>query len=92
MIRVGTTPSYNIRVTLLSYESKLVKLWEENKMKKYLRPSVVEFGNASELIQGCGGWGLEGVTLDDSDRDYTWLYTSAGGWVCVCTSVKGNDC
>jgi hypothetical protein len=60
-------------------------------MKKYLRPSVVEFGNVSELIQGCGGWGLEGVSFDDSDSEYKWVWNGKI-WQCLCTSLTGTDC
>ncbi|MFE0565777.1 hypothetical protein [Priestia megaterium] len=59
-------------------------------MKKFSFPTVVEFGNASNLIQGCGGWGTENLTLDDSDSRYKWIYTTR--WVCICTSLKGNGC
>ncbi|MGK0537020.1 hypothetical protein [Bacillus sp. 'calajunan'] len=28
-------------------------------MKKYVSPTIVEFGNASDVVKGCGGWGCE---------------------------------
>ncbi|WP_286925399.1 MULTISPECIES: lasso RiPP family leader peptide-containing protein [Lysinibacillus] len=28
-------------------------------MKRYSAPIIVEFGNAAELVKGCGGWGCE---------------------------------
>lgn len=28
-------------------------------MKKYTKPTIVEFGNAVDLTKGCGGWGCE---------------------------------
>jgi hypothetical protein len=67
------------------------KINEEVKlMKIYTRPSIVEFGKATDLIQGCGGWGTEGWTFDDSDSRYRWLYTTR--WVCICTSLSGDSC
>ena len=59
-------------------------------MKNYTSPSVVEFGKASEVVQGCGGWGLEGWTADDSDRQNRWVYTD--GWYCICTTLNGSKC
>ncbi|MCU5518413.1 hypothetical protein OCF62_28390 [Bacillus wiedmannii] len=37
-------------------------------MKKYMSPTIIEFGKAVDSIQGCGGWGSEGWTLDDSHK------------------------
>ncbi|WP_172442941.1 hypothetical protein [Bacillus thuringiensis] len=28
-------------------------------MKKYVTPTIVEFGNATDVVKGCGGWGCE---------------------------------
>ncbi|GCD84093.1 hypothetical protein PTHTG4_31580 [Parageobacillus thermoglucosidasius] len=59
-------------------------------MKIYTRPSIVEFGKATDLIQGCGGWGVEGLTFDDSDRQLRWIYTDK--WYCICTTLRGDRC
>ncbi|SEN39073.1 hypothetical protein [Lihuaxuella thermophila] len=61
-------------------------------MKKYVSPSLAEFGKASELIQGCGGLGVETIAFYDSDRRWRWIYTSDSGWICVCTTVSGERC
>lgn len=60
-------------------------------MKKYACPTVVEFGEASKLIQGCGGWGAEGWSLDDADSDWRWVYNTRTGWECICSSI-GSVC
>lgn len=60
------------------------------KMKKFSFPTVVMFGEAIDLIQGCDGWGVEGLSLDDSDRQLRWLYTDK--WHCICTTLRGNRC
>ncbi|MGK0536938.1 hypothetical protein [Bacillus sp. 'calajunan'] len=39
-------------------------------MKKYISPTIVEFGNASDLIKGCGGWGCE---LWMHNHSYRWV-------------------
>ncbi len=28
-------------------------------MKLYVAPTIVEFGNAKDVVKGCGGWGCE---------------------------------
>lgn len=33
---------------------------------KYTAPMVTDFGNAVDVIRGCGGWGCEGWQLDNS--------------------------
>lgn len=60
-------------------------------MKKYVSPSLVEYGHAGELIQGCGGWGLEGFSLNDADAVYIWDWVN-GKRVCVCRQWKGEMC
>ncbi|MFP3668860.1 hypothetical protein SB717_27355 [Priestia sp. SIMBA_032] len=60
-------------------------------MKTYTRPSIIEFGDALTTIQGCGGWGTEGFTFDDSDSKYKYITTS-GRKLCVCTSLSGTSC
>ncbi|APH66278.1 hypothetical protein P9D60_18835 [Bacillus spizizenii] len=60
-------------------------------MKAYSQPSLIEFGAAEELIQGCGGWGTENWTLDDSDRKYV-LVTTSTRTSCICTTIKGDRC
>ncbi|SEN39090.1 hypothetical protein [Lihuaxuella thermophila] len=60
-------------------------------MKKYVSPSVVEFGKVSELIQGCGGWGGEFPSLNDADSDWRWVYNNPDGWRCLCASI-GSIC
>ncbi|APH66279.1 hypothetical protein P9D60_18830 [Bacillus spizizenii] len=60
-------------------------------MKTYSQPSLIEFGTAEELIQGCGGWGVENWSMDDSDSKYVWM-TTGGRKLCICTSLSGTKC
>ncbi|MCG0050201.1 MULTISPECIES: hypothetical protein [Priestia] len=60
-------------------------------MKTYTRPSIIEFGDALTTIQGCGGVGIEGWKLDDSDRKYRLVSTSTGKH-CICTTMNGSKC
>ncbi|WZX99289.1 hypothetical protein NSQ26_08040 [Bacillus sp. FSL W7-1360] len=40
--------------------------------QRYSAPTIVEFGNASDIVKGCGGWGCE-VWLRN------WSYRMQGG-------------
>ncbi|WP_025029008.1 hypothetical protein [Caldalkalibacillus mannanilyticus] len=59
-------------------------------MKNYTSPVVVEYGKASELVQGCMGWGKEGFALRDSDTNKIYVWNGAEvqcvcgyqGWTC----------
>ncbi|MDM5230068.1 hypothetical protein [Lysinibacillus pakistanensis] len=59
-------------------------------MTKYTEPTLVEYGQATNLIQGCGGWGLEGLGFNDSDRQYRYVSTDKVENVCICTTLAGN--
>ncbi|WP_460266605.1 hypothetical protein, partial [Bacillus luti] len=53
--------------------------------KKYVAPEVVEFGNASDIVKGCGGWGCE-VYLRN------WSYRMQGGKCVDAYKGEAGDC
>jgi hypothetical protein len=53
--------------------------------KMYVQPSAVEYGNAAELIKGCGGWGCE-VYLNNMS------YCNQGGMCYDCHPGEWTDC
>ncbi|MCU5718701.1 hypothetical protein OCB69_27000 [Bacillus cereus] len=62
-------------------------------MKTYMSPTIIEFGKAVDTIQGCGGWGSEGWTLDDSDRQYRLVTNKDGSKKhCICTTMRSETC
>ncbi|MCU5518411.1 hypothetical protein OCF62_28395 [Bacillus wiedmannii] len=64
-------------------------------MKKYMSPTIIEFGKAIDSIQGCGGWGSEAWTFDDSRSQFRWIQLKGQGGdrsVCVCTSISSEEC
>ena len=67
------------------YKKTMDILEEEFSMKKYYAPTVVEFGNATELVKGCGGWGCE-VGLDN------FSYCMDGGYCHDCIAGESGDC
>lgn len=60
-------------------------------MKNYVRPSVVNFGEAVDLIQGCGGWGTEGITFNSASYNHVFLWNGSS-WYCACTNISGQTC
>ncbi|MDM5230069.1 hypothetical protein [Lysinibacillus pakistanensis] len=57
----------------------------------YTKPTIIEFGNAENVIKGCAGWGTESLVFNSSDSQYRWIY-SGGGKLCICTSLDGTKC
>ncbi len=60
-------------------------------MKNYVAPTVVEFGNSKDLIQGCSGGGLEGFTFN-SRNNQNRVVRINGVLRCVCTNLSGLLC
>lgn len=49
----------------------------------YTKPTIIEFGNAENVIKGCAGWGTESLVFNSSDSQYRWIYSGVENCVFV---------